>query len=315
MNKYKAVNGSYLTRALAISFVVMNHSSSTNFGGGMNFLLLLAGYNFANFSFSKSTLGVNKDLLKMNLTILIPSYVIVVLSAIYSGKYFWQELLLVSNLFKTGAEKVALVPLWYCQILMQMSIFLAFVFWVTNFSKWNKQHPIFISSLFLAFGLILNLISGGHFPWEQLPHHHLWNFFLGWLLFAILTEKTFARKVFASVVAIGAIYLMMGLTIGQHDWLKNRIVIFVALSLLFIWVDKVYLPKPLSVLLHLIAKATFTIFLCHFTMMYIVEYTFSLDRRFIAQGALTACLTIFSCVTIWVLYHSTIKTHKRLSSS
>jgi hypothetical protein len=102
MSSRTHVEMSVFLRAFAIAFVVFNHSYgklSGSFGlsGGMIFLMMMTGYNFARFGLNGGEPAVvRRSLVALGSAIVIPSVVMVLLSWPIQG-IDWRDLILITN--------------------------------------------------------------------------------------------------------------------------------------------------------------------------------------------------------------------------
>jgi len=230
------INGNTIARALAILLVVMNHAVNLPFGGGMTFLLMLAGYNFAKFSFQKENILIINDLYKTTLKIVVPCILVIVLNFILFGNIRWQELLMFSNYLDN--ERVVAFPIWYAQVILQLAVLITIPIFVFNFSEHINKRPRFITLSVLLVALALWLFTHSNYDsLTHLPYFYLWNFVLGWALWAFLRKSNIMDKANATIIiclAMSFVFLLFGDNI-------YRFIIVLGLSIIFIWLDRVRL--------------------------------------------------------------------------
>lgn len=262
-----------MLRALAISSVVWNHanpSANGTFGGGMTFLMMLSGFTFARFSLRGATPAtVRQALLRLGWRIALPSLALVILSFVLLQSFELKELLLVSNWWTRS--RIALFPLWYPEVMVQMFAML-YLFFLTPAARIALRHPLAFS--LVAFGIAIamrRLLPD--YVWDtthlqhDLPQLFLWNFALGWVVFFLITKETktwFAAALAMACIAVGA---HVGWGWGRLDfwWLVVGGAVFV------LW-RRFIVPKPLAAVVGLVSQAAFTIFLLHRLCFTVLEH-------------------------------------------
>lgn len=288
------INGNIIARALAILLVVMNHAVNLPFGGGMTFLLMLAGYNFAKFSFQKENRLIIKDLYKTTLKIVLPCMVVIILNFILFDNIRWQELLMFSNYIDN--ERVVAFPVWYAQVVLQLAILLTLPIAAFNFSYFINQRPRFITLCTLFASLALWLFTHSNYDGlAHLPYFYLWNFVLGWVLWAFLRKNHIIDKTNATIIvclAMSFVFLLFG-----HN--VYRFIIILGLSIIFIWVDRVELWAFPAKLLTLMANAILVLFLFHhwgFEIFYLIAE--SIEGR-VYRVILKVIFSVTFCILLW----------------
>lgn len=306
------ISGNNLARAFAISLVVANHSIYLPLGGGLNFLLLMAGFNLAAFSFSKSTHYIIVDFVQMIKKILLPAFIIILFYGIFFNNIVWQELLFVSYLLKV--EKVALIPVWYCQVLLQMSLLLIIIFKLTNFSVLVNKNPIVVTLITLSVTIGINLLFWQSYPWNRWPHMYLWNFCLGWAVWAILKTPNLKNKISATVLTATTALIIFYPSMLEHKETIFRVVIFLILTNIFIWCGNLTLPKLFTVTINIVAKSTLYIFLFHWSFIKLYQASYSIDQLGKWDGLISIFLGIVGSCIIWLIITSIINTKNRFNA-
>lgn len=309
----RAIDGNQFVRAIAITLIVANHSSWLGLGGGVNFLMLLSGFNLATFAFNKNNNGIIHDMFRLSKKIIIPSLIIIAVSFFIKQKFVWQEILLISNFFFPG--KVGHMPIWYPQIITQIVIILSLVFILFKpASKLNKS-PITTTAVIFLIALAMNLVCrwlwDTWYLYDRLPHLLLWNFTLGWLIWALLKKRDFKSKSICSLLIIftsGITFLTF-----EHQ-LITRFFIFNFLSLLFIWVDRIYFHPVIVRGLLLISSATFFIFLFHQSFMTLFNLLTNIqDENYKLGVILKFIFTMLTSTMLWLIYTASINAYKKAS--
>ena len=259
-----------LLRALAIAAVVLNHAHSEanrtfflGYGGGMAFLLMLAGFNFARFSIHNGTPDhLRSATLRLARNIFLPSLGMVIFSSLLFADYRILEWLFISNWFTAVHPRI--FHLWYPEVVIQMMLALWLFFRIPRVARIIIDRPL--SSALLLFLLALFMRSDMAQVWNppelegRLPHLWLWDFFLGWLLFFATRTPLLARLRGGQLLALGCA-AAGGLIVFGPDkldfwWLVGGTALMVGLP-------RIALPEPGARLVHIMSQAAFTIFLIH----------------------------------------------------
>lgn len=252
-------------RACAITAVVFNHARwDIPFDGGMTFLMMLSGFNFAKFGMNGATVEQGRDsLISLGRKILIPSFFAIVAAFVVTRQFDVTELLFISNWYKR--DSIALFPIWYPQVIAQMFLGLWLLFLVPVIGQWIFRQPFVASLGLFSAAVLIRYIDP--ILWESakinqgLPHLYLWNFILGMVVFFSLDRlgSTWRAKVLATGCAlIGA---SVGWSLDSLDffWIVLGTVLFVAPL-------NVTLPSPVAKVIVMIAHNTLAIFLLHIFM-------------------------------------------------
>ncbi|MBC7006393.1 hypothetical protein BIZ37_27940, partial [Photobacterium sp. BZF1] len=198
----KSVDCNVLLRSFAICLVVVNHSIWIDLGGGMNFLLLLSGFNFARFSLIKNKSEAIYDLWKLVYKIVIPSLLIILLYSFINERMRVEEILMFSNFMYLNKVTDIALPIWYPQVLLQLVIIISFLLYVTPEINKESRGYVIISFYFgslVIYEVSKQLYDSSHLL-NRIPTLHLWNFVLGWVLWILLEDKNFINKSISSFI-------------------------------------------------------------------------------------------------------------------
>lgn len=269
--------------------MVANHSrlSQALFGlpalyGGLNAMLVISGISMAVHAFQHDTQGTLRAFLRFALRLAIPGLaiafvwdtIILIIGArdITLFRYF-AELALFSNWLST--HKLALFPIWYIQAVVQLLAGLAVVFLLTDLTPRIRKSPSRVCGLLLIGSVAVAIASycvrdTSHLE-DRLPHLLLWNFVLGWFIWAIQHDLGWTMRsrllLAATLLACTVLlYIPTGASYGL-----SRAVWMPVLLLPVIWWKRVPLPRLLAHITHLIAQAVFAIFLLHFYVFGLIE--------------------------------------------
>jgi hypothetical protein len=259
------VSADVLLRALAIIMVTYNHahpypSFAPGWGGGMTFLMMLSGYNFAKFGMQGATAGEGRRaLLRLGAKIFIPSLIAVLFFFVLLRKFNLEELLFYRNWLTV--ERVAKFPTWYPQVIVQMFAALLLLFCVPRVAEAIFRNPLRSSLVIFGVATLIRIVCPQ--IWDTttlrnfLPHLFLWNFTLGWVIyFSMLEIAAPWNKVTAIACACIGAWAGWGYDRLDFWWLSIGVVLLVLPLKLRLW-------TPLARFIFIVSQATFGIFLLH----------------------------------------------------
>lgn len=187
----RSVDTVVLAKAGAMVLMVANHSRLSQalldvpaLYGGLNAMLTISGLTMATHAFQHDTRRTLRVFARFALRLALPCLTVALVwdslllvlgaRAITPFRYF-AELALFSNWLST--HKLALFPIWYVQAVVQMLLGLRLLFLLTDLT-----------------------------PHIRLPHLLVWNFILGWLIWARQHHgrASRGRKLVLSAVLLGA---------------------------------------------------------------------------------------------------------------
>jgi len=270
MLKLKSIDTEIVLRALAIAAIVFNHahdfthSGSFGSGGGMTILMMLSGYSFARFTLEASAIDrASAKALRFGWKLFWPSALLVMFYFVARRQFNLAELLFVSNWL--SVNRISIFPVWYIQVIVQMMLGLALLFWIPWVRESFRTRP-------LASAVCVFLLAGATryafpaFVWDtaylrhQLPHLFLWNFSLGWVIYSCLGSHQAARTPATITLALGC--LLVGMLIAWSPSRSDFWLLGLA-GAAFILISRVRLPAMLGRIAWLLSQATFVIFLTH----------------------------------------------------
>ncbi len=310
--KLQSVNINQCLRAFAIMFVVANHATWYDLGGGMNFLMLLSGFNFAAFSFAKDKVAIIKDLWRLTLKIVIPSMIIISCYFILKGRFEFKELFMVSNFFYLNKVSDIALPIWYPQVFLQMAIILSLLFYFTPLAKVLRGKKVLYMLMILVAAIAINVVSKHYWNFSHLlgrmPHLFLWNFILGWCFCLMLEKPTLKNNILVSMAFMIAMLFVMG---GFGE--SNRFYIFSGLVLAFIWLKNLKFPPLIARGINLVASATFFIFLSHLSFFEFYQWmTHEIEIAYKLDVLLKFSFAILGSVLLWLLLSSANTARQRV---
>lgn len=278
-----------LAKACAMVLMVANHSTLahilfdfSSLSGGLNAMIVISGISMATHAFQHDTKSTLRAFLRSGLRLAIPclgaGIVLGSIRLIHTSHditiyEFLTQLTLLSNWLHM--KQIIPFPIWYIQAVIQMLAGLAFIFMLTDLTPRMLKSPIKVCGLFLIGSATLALIS--YSVWDtshlgdRLPHQLLWQFVLGWLVWAMQKELgwTLHSRVSLTAILLASAVLLFVLTNVNDD--LSRALWMVLILLPVIWARRVPLPRPLVHIVHLLAQAVFAIFLLHMFVFSLVE--------------------------------------------
>jgi len=268
-------------RGLGITCVVINHAfgDSLLFHGGLNVLLFVSGINMASFAFNGTTRDTLKSFRTFTLRLVIPSILLALawslavhFMATTDVPIAWSELLLFSNWITP--ERVSLFPIWYVQVIFQLMIVMALLFWMFDLTPRIQRAPVASALIALALSLAIAITSLSLWDTDylanKLPQLLAWNFILGWAYWALAIRKriTVQGRLFLCILLLVCEILIFEI-FAPFDG-DIRIYSLTTLGFLLIWTDVVKLPWLLARAIILISQATFYVFLFHYYAFWVV---------------------------------------------
>ncbi|MET0658538.1 MAG: acyltransferase family protein [Steroidobacteraceae bacterium] len=255
------VGADILLRAIAITLVTYNHAHpysdfSMGWGGGMTFLMMLSGYNFAKYGMDGATREEGRAALtRLGLSILIPSFIAVVGFFLLLQKFNFAELLFYRNWLT--AERISKFPTWYPQVMVQMFAGLALLFSIPRVGAAIFRWPL--RAALVLFGLALGIRTAFPMPLlhNHLPHLFLWNFVLGWVVYFSVTRLPGPwGKLLACASGIAGATAIMSAEMLAFWCLSVGVVLLVLPLRIRLW-------TPVARFVFIVSQATFAIFLLH----------------------------------------------------
>jgi len=270
MSDTRTIDTLHLMRALGISMIVLNHSVRFPLAGGLNIMFLISGLSFAAIVFVDNGHSIWRVSWQFVRRLLIASLALTAFWAIvWWGQVHPAELLMVSNWL--GLKRVALYPVLYTQVVVQMALALALVFSIP-WMRWTAtHHSLAFALVSLALALGMAAFSKAHFDTipinDKLPHLHLWNFALGWVFWAALVRREpQTRDRIALSLLLIAVAVLVFPVLELKSWVTRQYM-FTLPILFFVWCPRITLPRTLAHPILLISQATLAIFFIHLPLV------------------------------------------------
>lgn len=313
--KSRHIETGTLIKALAISWVVFSHAGlgTEEYGftlaGGMSYLMFFSGYSFARFSLvDKSDREIRAACLNTVRTFLIPSFFLMLFSFVWARKFDILELFYISNFFYKA--KVSYFPMWYVQVIIQMSLIFFGLFSLKPFARAFRAQPLWTSMALVAASILLIRLTG--FNWitdDRLPWFYVWLYVLGWVVYFGLRgfEAERRGKLFASA----AVVLVPAYVYG---WSSEIIRPFWPIigGLALIWAPSVSLPAFAKAVVTLVSRATFFLFFLHafaFGVLGLVFQHFSGAKD--AHFTLRWLTAMVACISLWAICTAALRAYRK----
>lgn len=300
-------------RALAILMVVFNHSHPDHWfplglGGGMMFLMLLSGQNFAKFALgpARDAAHVRRASLMLAWQVFWPSLLVVLLWFVLRREFNVWELLFVRNLVDT--ERLAKFPVWYVQVLIQMMLMMAAAFSVPALGRTFLRNPIPASAAVWVSTLLLRYVSfvtsdDPKYVYH-LPTNWFFDFSLGWLLYFLVSSRPREQR---RPWLLSAAIVVSGFLASSPDVLNFYWLVVGGLAL--VWLEEVRVPVFVAQPLQLVSQATFTVFLTHRMFFVVCEYA---PIPYVAHPDVKFVVSTFGGVVTWIVLTSLRRAWMRL---
>lgn len=264
----RVVDTLVLARAFGITLMVLNHSTAENWlPGGLNILLVLSGVSFASLGFAGSTKDTLRTMVWFLALLLLIAWAMTLLAFVKDAEIRPLELLMVSAWVTT--DFLSDYPIWYVQVILQIFLFLGFIFAVFDLTPKVRANPVLATALFLVAGVAAGLVGKQVWNpphlWGHLPYIHVWTFLLGWLYWALFVDRAPDR---AGRALFGALALASGiLMLGPEamDGRPMRLCVYGAAVLFLALSPQLRLPASLVHVVYLVSQSTLYLFFLHWT--------------------------------------------------
>jgi hypothetical protein len=297
-------------RAIAICMVAFNHASITDsrpvhLGGGLNVLLMLSGYSFARFILSHDDVReVRRRIVRFVAGLWLPCFCVVLVSFVLKREWSWSEVFFVSNLLTD--EHVALMYVWYPQVILQLFGMLYILTFLPGAEKWIQHRPAMLMVVMLtgSFAVLLLLHAGR--PNSELLSRSLqsiaWNFFLGGAVW--YARNSTGRLASSSRNLLWALTLTLSLIafgLGV-DWLRT-VALTVATGIM-LFTQRIEMPRSIGRAARILSQAALSIFLWHVLFLRAFD---GLGLRHVHSGfdprdtLLAGCFAITGSVGVWLM--------------
>ncbi len=296
-----------LLRVLALSLVIFSHgtrSDITNpFQGGANFLMLLAGYNFARFQRTAFEQGRWWPPLKGALERLILPYYAMMLPLLWFSNtersWGWYALLSTYTVDYRGP----LYSFWFIEAVFHALLLMTFFYLFPAVRRWSERSPAAVGVAFVAFALVMKLVVNRYIYDDPSPisitvDATFWLYALGFL--ALVARGT-PLKLFVIAVLFSVAFLNYGDVSSRPWW-----VLLGAVLLLF--VPTMRLSSRLVGPLLRIAAASYFIYIIHVPLYHIIFFVIGVDQVWISlpllYGSSIACGLVYEMLwsrgMLWV---------------
>ncbi len=291
-----------LLRVAAILGVVGLHNRYTSLAGGVYLLFELSGLSFARFGWSSDPAMVRRTIFGTMMRIVVPTMLLLLTFFLGDGIIHWSVILFVDNLLAPDS------PLWwegawFVQCLFQIFLFVGILASIPGVGSFGQKHRYAFGLLFTISALLLHygLAMTVHSPilsYGRLPQYFLWQFGLGWLVFA---SRSQIQRVVTLATVFGCLALLFTIrnktgddTFGSHAryWLVFG-------TALLLWMPAISVPRLVAAPLVTIAKSTLFIYLFHWPFD-VLAYRW----LHINGGPVGIVIGLSGGVGVWLLYET-----------
>jgi hypothetical protein len=270
---------SIVLRAVAILLVVGSHVALFDLLGGAHLLLVIAGWNFAQFLLpSGPGRTLPRQMVRSAALVAVPSIGWLAYRAAVTEDVTLTNTALLSTVLWSGTEGY-----WFVEVLVHTLLALALLFTVPALGRLERAHRFPFALAALGVTVAMNAALDDSASWVV---HNMsaagaaWFFVLGWLAHR---ADTVVRR--ALVVA-----LAVGLIPGAFGQPARENVVLVGLVVLVV-LARVPVPEPLARILSLVASASLAIYLTHYAV-------FPVLAEFLPPAPVLA-VTLFAGVLAW----------------
>jgi hypothetical protein len=260
-------------RALAIASVVNNHTliGTIDLGGGMAFLVMLSGMNFARFAVKDGHVGgIRQAIVDTAWRLFVPSLVMVLLTFAVNREFDLHQVLFIQN-WTGRPQGLRLFPAFYAQLLLQLMAGLFVLSWIPAVARATVRRPGLAMLVLFGVALLLracgDLLSINYLIRPRLPLSHIWTFALGAVIFFFAADTTKSRPG-GRWLAWGCV--LVGTMVGYSPT-DLRFWWLIASGSLLVSVRYIPLPSVLVGITMAVSAATFGIFLTHVTWFHILR--------------------------------------------
>lgn len=291
-----------LLRAAAILGVVSFHNRYSSLSGGVSLLFLLSGFSFARFTWSSDQSQVRRSILSTMSRIAFPTFLLLLVFFLGDGIVHWSMLLFVDNLIEPQS------PLWwegayFVQVLFQIFLLMGIMVSIPGVGAFGERRPFAFGLIFTATAALLNfglemLVRSPVMNSGILPQYFLWQFAVGWLVFAAQRQS---QRIAAIAMLIGCLalaYIGRGRT-GDFLFTGHAPYWLLLGSALLLWMPAIPMPRLIAAPIMTVAKCTLFIYLFHWPFDVLAFRWFNVHG-----GPLGIAIGLAGGIGVWALYES-----------
>ncbi len=245
---------SIVVRAVAILLVLGSHVALFDLLGGAHLLLVVAGWNFAQFLLPPGPgRALPRRMVRSAALVAVPSIGWLAYRAAVTEDVTITNVALLSTVLWTGTEGY-----WFVEVLVHVLLGLALLFTVPALGRLERAHRFPFALAALVVALLTNAAIDDSASWVMHNMSALgaaWFFVLGWVAHR---ADTVARKLL--VVALAVV-----LVPGTFDQPARENVVLVGVVVL-VALARVPVPEPFARVLSLVASASLAIYLTHYAV-------------------------------------------------
>lgn len=283
-----------LLRVWALSLVILSHGTgfSSNFlQGGANFLMLLAGYNFARFQRTAFEQGRLWPPVKGALERLILPYYVMMLPLLYfsNTEESWGWFALVSTY--TVDYRGPLYSFWFIEAVFHALLLMAVFYAFPAVRRLSAQRPAVMGLCLVAFALVMKVVVNQYIYDDPSPisitvDASFWLYALGFLALV-------ARGVPLKLTLLGILFTVSMLNYGD---VSSRPWWVLTGTALLLFVPVLQLPSRVVGPILRIAAASYFIYIIHVPLYHIIFFILNVKNPMISMVMLYTSSVAFGLV-------------------
>lgn len=243
-------------RVIAALTIVCNHAEILPFKGGAHALLLLAGFQLANYALSlDSTRARLTRIASTCWAVALPTSLVALVGATITGTYGWSNVFLIEWLWESPGS---IWLFWFIETYLVAMLGLAGLSLLPGWSRYYRSNQ-FLGALILLAPFLLSRYLVGVFDPAHLRHGPpgaMWLVAAGVVLYH--AQSTWQRSIILGIIAIASF--------GMFDSTIQYCYLLLAASCL-LFVQQIRIPRFLVSPLSLIASSTLYIYILQFDIL------------------------------------------------
>ena len=299
-----------LLRAAAIMGVVSLHNRYTSLAGGPSLLFELSGLSFARFAWAVDPAQVRRSIFGTMVKIVAPTMLLLLIFFLGDGLVHWGEIFFFDNLAEASSPPFW-EGAWFVQVLFQIFLFMVLLTSIPGVTAFGERHRYAFGILFTAGAFLLHYSVAAyvHTPmlrYGNLPQYFLWQFALGWLVFASRNQIQRALTLLMLLGMLAALTRVRHLT-GDSILDHHAPYWMVAGSILLLWLPPLPFPRSVAAPIVTIAKSTLFIYLFHWPFDVLAFQWFHING-----GPLGIAIGLTGALGVWALYEGLMRALRSL---
>lgn len=287
-----------LLRVVALSLVIFSHGTGLRdnlLQGGANFLMLLAGYNFARFQRTAFEQGRWWPPLKGSLERLVLPYYVMMLPLLWfsNTERSWGWYAMVSTY--TVDYRGPLYSFWFIEAVFHALLVVILFYAFPAVRRLSARRPEAFGLLLVGFALVMKVVVNRYIYDDPSPisitvDATFWLYALGFLALV-------ARGARMKVLLMAILFAVALLNYGDES---SRPWVVLAGSALLLFVPRLRLPSPVVGPILRFAAASYFIYIIHVPLYHIIFFVLHIDNQWVSVPLLyvgsMACGLVYEMV-------------------